>query len=66
MLPPNVVWLFVVVEAGVTTLVVIWLVVPVVLGCCVVMVGIGVVAPVEVVCTTLVVGANPKTLMVQR
>ena len=30
------------------------------------MVGIGVVAPVEVVCTTLVVGANIKTLMVQK
>ena len=58
MLPPNVVWLFVVVEAGVTTLVVIWLVVPVVLGCSVVVDGIGVVAT--------VVGTNPEILMVQK
>ena len=61
MVPANVV----VIGAGILTLVVIWLVVPVVLGCSVVVVGIGVVAPVEVACTALVVGANPETLMVQ-
>ena len=50
LVPVNVVGLFVVVEAGVLTLVVIWLVVPVVLGCSVVVVGKGVTL-VEVVCT---------------
>ena len=56
----NVVELFVVVESGVLTLVIIWLVEPVVLGCSVVVIGIGVVAPVEVVCIMLVVGTNPE------
>ena len=55
----NVLELLVVVEAGVLTLAVIWLVVPVVLGCSLVVIGIGVVA-VEVVCVTLVVGTNPE------
>ena len=57
------------VEAGVLTPVVIWLVVPVALGCFAVVVGIvvvGVVAPVEVLYPTLVVGANPKTLLIQK
>ena len=61
----NVVELLVVVEAGVLTLVVVWLVVPVVLGYSVGVLGIEVVASVEVVCTTLVVGATPETLMFQ-
>ena len=59
----NVVELLVVVEAGVLTLVVVWLVVPVVLGCSEVVLETGVVASVEVVCTTLVVGATPETLI---
>ena len=45
---------------------VVWIVVPVVLGCSVVVVEPGVVASVEVVCTTLVVGATPETLMIQK
>ena len=61
----DVVELFVMVEAGVLILVVIWLVVPIELGCSVVVVGIEVVAPVEVMCTTLVVGTNPETSMNQ-
>ena len=57
----SVVELLVVVEAGVLTLVVVWLVEPVVLGNSVVVLGIGVVFSVEVVCTTLVVGTTPET-----
>ena len=60
----NIVELGLVVETGVVTLLINSLVLRVVLGCFLVVVGIGEVAPVEVVCLTFVVGTNPETIMV--